>query len=90
MTRRITRAKQAIADSGAPFAPPTASEREPRLAAVRHVLYLIFTELYAATSLLWLLRPYLCAEAILLTLLLHLLLPNYTYTAEAAGDDAAL
>ena len=27
MTRRITRAKQAIADSGAPFAPPTASER---------------------------------------------------------------
>jgi len=81
MTRRITRAKQAIAGSGAPFAPPTASERGPRLAAVRHVLYLIFTEGYAATAGLGLLRPDLCAEAIRLTRLLHRLLPNETETA---------
>ena len=81
MTRRITRAKQAIADSGVPFAPPSASERGPRLAAVRHVLYLIFTEGYAATSGLGLLRPDLCAEAIRLTRLLHRLLPDETETA---------
>ena len=81
MTRRITRAKQAIADSGAPFAPPTASERGPRLAVVRHVLYLIFTEGYAAAAGLGLLRPDLCAEAMRLTRLLHRLLPNETETA---------
>ena len=81
MTRRITRAKRAIADSGVPFAPPSASERGPRLAAVRHVLYLIFTEGYAATSGLGLLRPDLCAEAIRLTRLLHRLLPDETETA---------
>ena len=79
----------AIADSGAPFAPPTASERGSRLAAVRHVLYLVFTEGYAATAGLGLLRPDLCAEAIRLTRLLHRLLPNEDRDRRAAGADAA-
>ena len=50
MTRRITRAKQQIKDSGIPFRLPALQERTERLAAVLHVLYLIFTEGYAATS----------------------------------------
>ena len=77
MTRRITRAKQAIADSGTPFAAPAAGERAERLSAVRHVLYLIFTEGYAATTGAGLLRADLCAEAIRLTRLL----PEDTETA---------
>ena len=47
MTRRITRAKQAIKDSGVPFAMPPARRARRRLAAVLHVLYLIFNEGYA-------------------------------------------
>jgi RNA polymerase sigma factor (sigma-70 family) len=76
MTRRITRAKQAIKDSGTPFALPVGPERPHRLAAVLHVLYLIFTEGYAATSGAGLVRPDLSAEAIRLTRLVHRLLPG--------------
>ena len=50
MTRRISRAKKSIADSGLRFRMPTADERDGRLAAVLRVLYLIFNEGYAATS----------------------------------------
>ena len=48
VTRRITRAKQSIKDSGVPFAlrPGTAG----RLDAVLRVLYLIFNEGYASTA----------------------------------------
>jgi hypothetical protein len=62
MTRRISRAKQAIADSGTPFEVPHRGERAERLAAVLHVLYLIFTEGYAATSGPGLLRQDLSAQ----------------------------
>jgi RNA polymerase sigma factor (sigma-70 family) len=44
MTRRISRAKQRIKDSGIPFSLPPPEEREERLAAVLHVLYLTFNE----------------------------------------------
>src|SRR4029434_1640353 len=44
MTRRISRAKQRIKDSGIPFGLPPATERTERLGAVLHVLYLIFNE----------------------------------------------
>ncbi len=71
MTRRITRAKQTIKDSGIPFALPAGPERAQRLAAVRHVLYLIFTEGYASTSGPGLIRPDLSAEAIRLARILH-------------------
>ncbi len=76
MTRRITRAKQTIRDSGIPFAMPAGPERARDLAAVRHVLYLIFTEGYAATSGPGLVRPDLSAEAIRLARILHRLLPG--------------
>jgi RNA polymerase sigma factor (sigma-70 family) len=75
MTRRITRAKQAIADGGAQFSMPRPGERPARLAAVLQVIYLIFTEGYASTSGPGLLRPDLCAEAIRLARLLRALLP---------------
>jgi RNA polymerase sigma factor (sigma-70 family) len=75
MTRRITRAKQAIKDSGQPFAMPPAADRGTRLGAVLHVLYLIFNEGYASTSGPHLHRAELSAEAIRLTRLVHRLLP---------------
>ena len=82
MTRRISRAKQAVRVSGVPFALPAAAERAPRLAAVLRVLYLIFTEGYAATAGPGLTRPDLSGEAIRLARLVHRLLPD---DGEATG-----
>lgn len=76
MTRRITRAKQLIRASGLPFAAPPATQRDERLTAVLHVLYLIFNEGYAATSGPTLQRRELSAEAIRLARLVHRLLPG--------------
>jgi RNA polymerase sigma factor (sigma-70 family) len=76
MTRRISRAKQRIRDSGMPFGMPPRSERTERLDAVLHVLYLIFNEGYAATSGPYLQRNDLSAEAIRLTRMVHRLLPG--------------
>ena len=76
MTRRITRAKQRIKDSGVPFGMPHAAERSERLGAVLHVLYLIFNEGYASTSGPTLHRSELSAEAIRLTRMVHRLLPD--------------
>ncbi|WP_433655375.1 RNA polymerase sigma factor [Nocardia sp. CA-128927] len=81
MTKRIGRAKKAIKDSGVPFAPPALGDRDVRLAAVLHVLYLIFTEGYAATSGTRLQRVELSTEAIRLTRLVHRLLPDDTEVA---------
>jgi RNA polymerase sigma factor (sigma-70 family) len=82
MTRRITRAKQAIADGGAEFTMPEPGERAARTAAVLQVIYVIFTEGYASTSGPSLLRPDLCAEAIQLARTLRALLPG---DAEVTG-----
>jgi predicted RNA polymerase sigma factor len=82
MTRRITRAKQQIKDSGIPFRLPAQKERAERLAAVLHVLYLIFNEGYAATSGPSLHRVELSADAIRLTRIVHRLLPD---DSEVAG-----
>jgi RNA polymerase sigma factor (sigma-70 family) len=76
MTRRISRAKQNIKDSGIPFGMPASSERTERLGAVLHVLYLIFNEGYASTSGPYLHRSELSAEAIRLTRMVHRLLPD--------------
>jgi len=76
MTRRVSRAKQRIKDSGVPFGMPSGSERAQRLAVVLHVLYLIFNEGYATTSGPALLRSELSVEAIRLTRLVHGLLPD--------------
>src|SRR5262249_6498170 len=58
------------------FAMPAGPERAQRLGSVLHVLYLIFTEGYAATSGTGLVRPDLSAEAIRLTRIVHRLLPG--------------
>ncbi len=82
MTRRITRAKVQVADSGVPFRMPNGPEREHRLTVVLHILYLIFTEGYAATSGPGLLRADLSAEAIRLTRIVRRLQPG---DGEVAG-----
>ena len=82
MTRRISRAKQAIVASGVPFRMPSGPERTERLGAVLHVLYLIFNEGYAATSGASLQRVELSAEAIRLARMILRLLPD---DAEVAG-----
>jgi RNA polymerase sigma factor (sigma-70 family) len=76
MTRRISRAKQSIKDSGIPFGMLASSERTERLGAVLHVLYLIFNEGYASTSGPYLHRGELSSEAIRLTRMVHRLLPD--------------
>jgi RNA polymerase sigma factor (sigma-70 family) len=82
MTRRISRAKQRIKESGIPFQLPSGNEREARLGAVLHVLYLIFNEGYASTSGPSLHRVELSTEAIRLARLVHRLLPD---DSEVAG-----
>jgi len=49
MAQRISRAKQAIKESGILFQSPNAKERLQRLRSVMHVLYLIFNEGYASS-----------------------------------------
>ena len=83
MTRRISRAKQRIKDSGDPVRhAPGRPRRAERLAAVLHVLYLIFNEGYASTSGPNLHRAELSAEAIRLARMVHRLLPD---DGEVAG-----
>jgi RNA polymerase sigma factor (sigma-70 family) len=82
MTRRITRAKQTVKDSGVRFALPPSAERAGRLAVVLHVLYLIFNEGYVSTSGPTLHRTELSAEAIRLARMVHRLLPDH---AEVTG-----
>jgi predicted RNA polymerase sigma factor len=82
MTRRISRAKQRIRDSGTGFRMPQGEDRAERLGAVLHVLYLIFNEGYASTSGPSLQRAELTAEAIRLARLAHRLLPG---DGEVAG-----
>jgi RNA polymerase sigma factor (sigma-70 family) len=82
MTRRISRAKQRVKDSGVPFAMPPGPEQAERLAAVLHVLYLIFNEGYVSTSGPRLQRMELSAEAIRLARMVYRLLPG---DSEVAG-----
>lgn len=74
MTRRITRAKATVKDSGARFTLP--ADREERLGAVLQVVYLIFNEGYASTTGPSLQRVELSAEGIRLARMLHRLLPD--------------
>ena len=80
--QRISRAKARIRDTGAQFRTPTADERDERLPAVLHVLYLIFNEGYIATSGAALNRVELTSEAIRLTRQLRASLPD---AGEVAG-----
>jgi RNA polymerase sigma factor (sigma-70 family) len=82
MAQRISRAKQLIKKSEVGFAMPTESERDERLEAVLHVLYLIFNEGYAASGGESLQRVDLATEAIRLSRAVQLLLPD---DGEVAG-----
>jgi RNA polymerase sigma factor (sigma-70 family) len=82
MAQRISRAKQSIKASGAPFRLPTNEDRAQRHRAVLHVLYLIFNEGYTSSIGSELQRPELAREAIRLTRAVHNLLPD---DGEVAG-----
>ncbi|AVT31374.1 RNA polymerase subunit sigma-24 [Plantactinospora sp. BC1] len=76
MAQRIGRAKQKIRAARIPFRVPDAAELPARLPRVLRVIYLIFTEGYAASSGPQLVRADLADEAIRLARLLHRLLPR--------------
>lgn len=82
MAQRISRAKKSIQSSGVPFEPPEAAERTERLGAVLHVIYLIFSEGYVASSGPELQRTDLAIEALRLCRLVHRLVPD---DSEVAG-----
>lgn len=82
VAQRISRAKQRIKVSGAEFRTPPQPERSERMAAVLHVLYLIFNEGYTASSGSALHRVELTGEAIRLTRQLRARLPE---DGEVAG-----
>jgi len=81
IAQRITRAKQRLKETGARFETPS-SWSDEALAAVLHVLYLIFNEGYTATSGTGLHRVELTSEAIRLARAVHRLLPD---DGEVAG-----
>ena len=82
MAQRISRAKQTVKASGVPFMlPESREEHTERLAAVLHVLYLIFNEGYTSSSGQTLQRRDLASEAIRLTRMLRAQLPENTEIA---------
>jgi RNA polymerase sigma factor (sigma-70 family) len=76
MAQRVSRAKQTIKDSGVAFSMPAPGELAARLEAVMHVLYLVFSEGYAASSGAEVVRSDLSGEALRLARMLHRLLPG--------------
>ncbi|WP_236795827.1 RNA polymerase sigma factor [Amycolatopsis sp. GM8] len=74
--QRIVRAKRKIRGAGIPFRVPGSDELSHRLPAVLAVIYLLFTEGYAATSGPDLIKNSLCDEAIRLARVLYELLPE--------------
>lgn len=82
MAQRISRAKQQIRNAGARFQMPTEKERDERLDAVLHVLYLVFNEGYATSTGPGLQRIDLSREAIRLTRAVQHHLPD---DGEVAG-----
>jgi len=76
MAQRLVRAKAKIRDAAIPYRVPSREEWSERLEAVLAVVYLVFTEGYAATSGDALVRRELTAEAIRLARLLVQLSPS--------------
>ncbi len=76
MAQRLVRAKRKIREAGIPYRVPTVEELPSRLPAVLSVVYVIFTEAYAASHGPSLVRPELADEAIRLARILRRLLPS--------------
>jgi RNA polymerase sigma-70 factor, ECF subfamily len=76
MAQRLVRAKAKIKDAGIPYRIPPEELLTDRVEAVLSVVYLTFTEGYAATSGDVVIRRELCSEAIRLARLLLVLLPD--------------
>lgn len=76
MGRRISRAKKKIRAANIPFEPPDRRVLAERVEAVRHVIYLIFTEGHASRTDASFVRGDLCDEAAWLAGLLADLLPD--------------
>lgn len=76
MAQRLVRVKRKIRDARLPFVVPPKEEMPERLDSVMLVVYLVFTEGYAATSGGALIRRQLCDEAIRLGRLLCELVPR--------------
>lgn len=95
IVRRITRAKSALAqvarragaDDDALLDQPDAAERSRRLPALMNVVYLVFTEGYAATGGEDWIRPALCDEAIRLG---RLLVAGFGHEPEVHGLQALM
>lgn len=75
MAQRLTRAKRKIRQAQIPYRIPGPAELPDRLPAVLRVIYVTFTEAYAASRGPALTRPELAEEAIRLARILHQLLP---------------
>ena len=82
MAQRISRAKRSIKQAGSTFEMPPEADRDARMGAVLHVLYLIFNEGYTASSGTDLHSAELTTEAIRLVRGVRRLLPD---DGEVAG-----
>jgi RNA polymerase sigma-70 factor (ECF subfamily) len=76
MAQRLVRAQRKVRDAGIPYEVPGADALPARLAGILHVVYLVFTEGYAATAGDVLVRADLCTEALRLGGLLAGLVPD--------------
>ncbi|MDM7989327.1 DUF6596 domain-containing protein [Arthrobacter sp. zg-Y877] len=74
--QRIVRSRKTLAAARVPFEPPEPNEWTPRLRGVLHVIYLMFTEGYAATTGETWTRPALAAEALRIGRILTGLIPR--------------